>query len=217
MAILTWDDGAEHRYFSGIDKGTFYLRVSGTYPLGVAWNGLISVTETPEGGEPTDLWANNTEYARLLSKETFSGTIEAYTYPDEFIVCDGMVELDPGLYITQQDRAVFGMAFRERIGTEQGGDNIGHMYHLLYGLTVSPSEKSQTTVNDSPDTVTFSWDFTSVPVAVAGYKPTARVLIDGTKLQSVDLDWLEEQLFGTAVADPYLPDVATILSQFTIP
>lgn len=214
---MVWNDDTLKLYHSGIDRGALYIRnpASGNYDVGVPWNGLISVTETPEGAEETKLYANNTIYATLLSTEEFGGSIEAYTFPDEFMACDGGVETDPGVVLNQQNRAIFGMAYRQRIGSASGGDEIGYKYHLVYGCRAQPSEQSLSTVNDSPEAVTFSWDFTTTPAdAGASYKPTSLIIIDTTKVGPTFLAWLEDQLYGNSPTnDPLLPLPAVILAE----
>lgn len=216
MAELVWNDSTKKLYESGIDQGVLYVRLTdGTYPLGVAWNGLISVTETPEGAEPSDLYANNAKYATLMSAETFGGSLEAYTYPDEFAVCDGSVEPEVGVTIRQQTRTPFGFTYRTRIGSDAAGDELGHKIHILYGCRATPSEASFSTINESPEAITFSWDFTTTPVdsGVTDTNPTSVVVIDTTKVSAGFLSWLEDELYGTAVADPNLPLPDEIITQ----
>lgn len=215
MTVLTWDDGTKKLYESGLDRGVLFVRdASGDYPLGVPWNGLISVSETPEGAEPTDLWANNQKYATLLSTETFGGSIEAYTYPDEFAQCDGSEEPTAGVAVAQQGRKVFGLAYRTRIGSEAGGDQIGYKIHLVYGCRATPSEKSLNTINDSPEAVTFSWEFNTTP-AYAGdtLEPTSLLIVDTTRAPAPFVTWLEEQVFGAAATDANLPLPDAVLTQ----
>lgn len=214
---MVWNDDTKKLYHSGIDRGALYIRnpTTGDYDVGVPWNGLISVTESPEGAEQTKLYANNTIYATLLSLEEFNGSIEAYTFPDEFLACDGGVEVDPGLILGQQERAVFGMAYRQRIGSAAGGDEIGYKYHLVYGARAQPSEQSLTTVNESVEATTFSWDFETTPAdAGALYKPTSLIIIDTTKVGPTFLTWLENQLYGDSPTNnPLLPLPVDILAE----
>lgn len=213
MAILTWDDGTKKQYEMGLSNGVLYVRNNaGAYPLGVAWNGLISVSDAPSGAEPTHLYANNTKYATLLSVEELGGSIEAYTYPDEWNPCDGIVEAATGLQISQQSRSKFGLAYRTEVGTEAGGDRVSYKLHVVYGCLASPSEKSYNTINDTPEAQTFNWDFTSSPEAVAGHQPTAKIVLDSAALSAAALAAVEEALFGAAAADPYLPLPAELLT-----
>jgi len=209
MTALVWNVGTEKVYESGLDQGVLYVRdANGAYPLGVPWEGLTAVTESPGGAEPTDLWANNAKYATLTSVETLGGSIEAYTFPDEFMQCDGGVDLGTGVSVGQQPRKTFGLAYRTRVGTEAGGDMVGYKIHLVYGCKAAPSERAYNTVNDSPEAVAFSWDFTTTPVSVAGQSPTSMVVIDTTKADPAVVTWISEQLFGAeaVVANLPLPD-----------
>lgn len=209
MTALVWNVGTEKVYESGLDQGVLYVRdANGAYPLGVPWEGLTAVTESPGGAEPTDLWANNTKYATLTSTETLGGSIEAYTFPDEFMACDGTLDLDPGVTVGQQARKTFGLAYRTRVGNEAGGDMVGYKIHLVYGCKASPSERAYNSVNDSPEAVAFSWDFTTTPVSVSGQSPTSMVVIDTTKADPAIVTWINEQLFGAeaVVANLPLPD-----------
>lgn len=205
MAKLVWD-GAGKRFFeTGVDKGTLYVQnASGLYPLGVAWNGLTAVTESPSGAEATPVYADNKKYLNLVSSEEFGGTIEAYTYPDEFGVCDGTASPYDGVTIGQQGRSTFGFVFRTKIGNDVSQD-LGYKLHLVYGALASPSEKSHATVNESPEAETMSWEISTTKVDVAGYKPTAQIVIDSTKVDSVKLAALELVLFGDVGTDPRLP------------
>lgn len=205
MAVLLWDQVGERQYETGVDHGVLYVRdVDGTYPLGVAWNGLTTVTESPSGAEPTPLYADNIKYLNLLSVEEFAATIEAYTYPDEFAGCDGSAEPQVGVSVGQQSRDVFGLVYRTKIGTDVSAD-AGYKLHLIYGCLAAPSEKAYGTVNDTPDAISFSWDVSTTPVSVTGLKPTASLTIDSTKVDPADLTTLENQLFGTAGTNPELP------------
>lgn len=202
MPKLVWDAAGQHLYETGIDQGVLYLQDSnGTYPEGVAWNGLTAVTEKPSGAEATDLYADNIKYLTLRSAETFGATIEAYTYPDEFTQCDGSVEPVSGVKLGQQPRKTFGLCYRTVIGNDTELNDHGYKLHLIYGATASPSEKAYNTINDSPDAITFSWDISTVPVNVSNYKPTACIVIDSTKFSTTELkaklDALEAKLFGT--------------------
>lgn len=214
MAKLVWDAVGEHRFESGVDHGVLYVakdtveaNATSRYQNGVAWNGLTGVTNSPEGAEPTDLWADNIKYATLRSAETFGATIEAYTYPDEFMQCDGSAALATGFYIGQQSRKSFGFCYRTKIGTDTDVDNDNHyLLHIIYNCTASPSERSYETVNDSPDAITFSWEISSTPVEVTGHKPTSEITIDSTKIDSAKLTIITNKLFGTENSEPELPD-----------
>lgn len=215
MAKLVWDQIGEHIYETGTDHGVIYPTTDeGTYGTGVAWNGLTGVTESPDGADVTDLWADNIKYASIRAAETFGGTIEAYTYPDEFAECDGSPELVPGVSIGQQARKTFGFSYRTKVGNEIKFDEYGYKIHLVYGASVSPSEKAYETINDSPDAITFSWEFTTVPVEVVGFKPTALLTIDSTKVDATKLAAIEAILYGGESEEPRLPlpdEVANIL------
>lgn len=196
---LEWDKTGERQYETGVSRGVLYqIDQTGEYTPGVAWNGLTSVSEAPDGAEPNELWADNIKYAVLYSAETFGATIEAYTYPVEFEENDGSVELATGVHIGQQKRKPFGFCYRTEIGNDTATDSDdGYKLHLIYNATASPSDKDYETVNDSPDAITFSWEITTTPVNVTGYKPTATVVIDSTKADATKLAALEQILYGT--------------------
>jgi hypothetical protein len=218
MAALVWNVAAEKKFESGIDKGVLYVRDgAGDYPLGVAWEGLISFTEKPGGAEPTDLWANNSKYAQLISVETFEGTLEAYTYPDEFNACLGVVSHpdDVGMLIHQQARSAFGLVYRTYVGSEAAGQTAQYKLHLVYGLNAQPSEVARTTINDSPEAGTFSWELRSTPAGATGYEPVSMVTIDEELMLPADLATIEDELFGTGVIDPNLPDPDTLFALLT--
>lgn len=203
---LVWDQTGERYYETGVSKGVLYPQsTSGTYPLGVAWNGLTAVTESPSGAEPTALYADDIKYLNILSTEEFAATVEAYTYPDEFAKCDGSAELLPGVSIGQQKRNPFGLAYRTALGNDTDGNDHGYKLHIIYGALAAPSEKAFATVNDSPEAITFSWELSTTPVNVTGKKPTATVVIDSTKVDAAKLAALEKVLYGSEDADPRLP------------
>lgn len=206
MAALAWDTTGQRFFELGVDHGVLYPYDSTTssYPRGVAWNGLTSVNESPEGAEPNDMWADNMKYATIRSTETFGGTIEAYTYPDEFELCDGSATIATGVTIGQQNRSSFGLSYRTRIGNDVN-DELGYKLHLVYGATASPSEKSYETINDSPDAITFSWEFDTTPVAVSGHKPTSLITIDSTKADPTALASLLVILQGGENSEARLP------------
>lgn len=202
MSKLVWDATGERYYETGVSKGVLFVQnADGTYAHGVVWNGLTGVTESPDGAEPNDMYADNIKYASIRSAETFGGTIEAFTYPDEFAQCDGSYTITPGVYIGQQSRASFAFCYRTEVGndTKDAGDG-DYKLHIVYGATASPSEKSYETINDSPDAITFSWEITTTPVPVTGHKPTSLITIDKSKLDAdgkTALDSLEDLLYGT--------------------
>lgn len=212
---LVWDKTGEHYYETGVKNGVLYpMSASGTYPKGVAWNGLTAITESPSGAEATALYADDIKYLNLMSNEEFGATVEAYTYPDEFAECDGSASLAEGVYIGQQARKTFGLCYRTTLGNDSKGNDYGYKLHIIYGAMASPSEKAYSTINDSPDAVTFSWELTTTPVAVANFKPTASLTIDSTKVDPQKLASLEEILYGkdgtgedhsTGAVDPRLP------------
>lgn len=199
MAKLTWDDTGKRLYETGVDRGVLYTlgASSNTYDSGVAWNGLTGVTESPSGAEATDLYADNIKYLSMRSAETFGATIEAYTYPDEFAECDGSAELATGVVIGQQTRKTFGLCYRTVLGNDVNLNDHGYKLHLIYGCTASPSEKGYATINDSPEAITFSWEITTTPVNVTGFKPTACITIDSTKADAECLAALEDVLYGS--------------------
>ena len=207
MAKLVWDKTGERLYETGVKQGVLYvMNEQGTYPAGVAWNGLTNVTESPSGAEATPLYADDIKYMNLMSTEEFGGTIEAYTYPDEFAECDGSAALTEGVYIGQQPRKTFGFCYRTTLGNDVDNNNHGYKLHLVYGAVASPSEKAYATINDSPDAITFSWEFSTTPVNVTGFKPTANIVIDSTKVNAEKLAALEKILYGDETGDgPRLP------------
>lgn len=220
MPKLVWDADSTREYETGVSKGVYYQRdESGAYPKGVAWNGLTGFTESPSGAEPTDLYADNMKYLTMRSAEDLGGTVTAYTYPDEFMQSDGSAQVVAGMTIGQQSRKSFGMSYQTLKGNDIDGNDHGYKIHLLYGATASPSERAYSTVNDSPEAIEFSWEITTVPVAVTGFKPTSLVIIDSTEFKDdaakARLKALEDILYGTDDAEPRLPlpdEVKTILT-----
>ena len=196
MSKLVWDKTGERYYETGVKNGVLYIPTEGVYSKGVAWNGLTAVTESPSGAEATALYADDMKYLSLYSAEEFGATIEAYTYPDEFAQCDGSGELAKGVSIGQQTRKTFGLCYRTTIGNDTDGNDYGYKLHMIYGCMASPSEKAYATINDSPDAITFSWEVTTTPVSVAGFKPTASITIDSTKADPTKLAALEDILYG---------------------
>lgn len=206
MVKLAWDKVGERTYETGVDHGVLYEPdETGAYNSGVAWSGLVSVTESPSGAEPNPQYADNIKYLNLVSAEEFAATIEALTYPDEFQKYDGLAVPTPGVVIGQQRRGLFGLSFRSRLGNDLEGDGYGYKIHLVYGCQASPSEKAYNTVNDSPEAITFSWELATTPVAVTGLRPTSVVTIDSTEVDPTSLAALEDILYGTEGADPRLP------------
>lgn len=197
MSKIVWDQTGERLYETGVKNGVLYVQDSaGKYPKGVAWNGLTNVTESPSGAESTALYADDIKYLNLVSAEEFGGTIEAYMYPDEFAECDGSASIATGVYIGQQNRKTFGFCYRTTIGNDVNSNGHGYKLHLVYGALASPSEKAYETINDSPDAITFSWEFSTTPVNVEGFKPTASITIDSTKADPAKLAALEKILYG---------------------
>ena len=217
---IVWDASGKRLLETGVSNGVLYPMSAGVYGKGVAWNGLTTVTESPSGAELTDLFADNIKYASLRSAETFGGTIEAYTYPDEFAACDGSVAVSVGVYFGQQSRSPFGFCYKTKIASDTDPDGTAYKLHIVYGATASPSEKAYASVNDSPDGINFSWEFSTVPIAVTGYKPVSLIVIDSTKVNSAKLAALELILYGkdavvepaSAAVDPRLPLPSEIIT-----
>ena len=212
---LVWDQTGEKFYETGVKNGVLYVQhTDGTYPKGVAWNGLTAVTESPSGAEKTPLYADDTKYLNLMSAEEFGATIEAYTYPDEFAECDGSASLVAGVTVGQQTRSKFALAYKTTIGNDEAGNSLGYKLHIIYNCLAAPSEKSYATINDSPEAITFSWEVTTTPVNVTGKKPTASLVIDSTKANPEKLTALEKILFGSTEAAARLPlpdEIATLM------
>lgn len=203
---LTWDDAGKRLYETGVKQGVLYPQDdNGAYPKGVAWNGLTAVTESPEGAEPTPLYADDIKYLNLLSTEEFKATVEAYTYPDEFAECDGSGSLVEGVTIGQQDRKTFGLSYRTSLGNDVKGNEYGYKLHIVYGCLAAPSEKAYATVNDSPEAITFSWEVSTTPVNVTGFKPTASLVLDSVKLGAAKMKAIEDVLYGSSAAEARLP------------
>lgn len=216
MSRLTWDNTGERLFETGVKNGVLYpIQADGKYTKGVAWNGLISVTESPSGAEATALYADDIKYVNLLSNEEFGATIEAYTYPDEFAECDGSGTLAEGVLLGQQKRKVFGLCYRTTIGNDVDGNDHGYKLHLVYGCLAAPSEKAYSTINDNPDAITFSWEVTTTPVNVTGFKPTSQITIDSTKVAQDKMTAIEALLYGSEEKEPSLPlpdELAAVLS-----
>ena len=223
MSRIVWDKTGERYYETGVKMGVLYpVQEGGAYNKGVAWNGLTAVTESPSGAEATPLYADDIKYLNLISNEEFGCTIEAYTYPDEFAECDGSAALATGVMIGQQKRKTFGLSYRTTFGNDVDGTEHGYKLHLVYGCLAAPSQKAYATINDSPEAITFSWEVTTTPVSVKGFKPTSQITIDSTKVQPEKLTALEGILYGKdaasggEAADPRLPlpdEIATLFSE----
>ena len=216
MSKIVWDAVGEHTFETGVRNGVLYLKdAEGAYNTGVAWNGLTSVSESPEGAEATDLYADDIKYLTLMSAENFKATIEAYTYPVEFEECDGSASIAKGVVIGQQSRKPFGLCYRTAIGNDTDGNEHGYKLHIVYGCQASPSEKQYSTINDSPEAITFSWEVNTTPVNVTGKKPTATLIIDSTKADKAKLTALEAILYGADSTEPRLPlpdEIATLMT-----
>ena len=213
MSKLVWDQAGQRLYETGVKMGVLYVQdASGAYPKGVAWNGLTAVTESPSGAEATPLYADDIKYLNLMSAEEFGATIEAYTYPEEFAECDGSASIATGVYIGQQARKTFGMCYRTTVGNDIDNNDHGYKLHLIYGALAAPSEKGYSTINDSPEAITFSWEVTTTPVAVDGFKPTASVTIDSTKVDKSKMAALEAVLYGSESEEARLPLPAEIMT-----
>lgn len=215
MPKIEWDKSGEKLYESGVDHGVLYqIDENAKYGSGEPWNGLTTVTQSPSGAEANDSYADNIKYLTILSAEEFGGTIEAYTYPETFGQNDGTANLAKGVTVGQQSRKPFGMSYRTKIGNDTDGQDHGYKLHLQYGMLASPSEKSYTTINDSPEAITFSWEFTTTPVNVPDHKPTALITIDSTKADPTKLKALEDILYGTDDAEPRMPLPEEIIEIF---
>lgn len=217
MAKLNWDQTGDRLYETGVKQCVLYKQdATGTYPQGVAWNGITAVNESPSGAEPSPLYADDIKYLNLMSTEELGGTIEAYTYPDEFAECDGSAAIATGVYIGQQPRKTFGLCYRTVLGNDIASNDYGYKLHLVYGALAKPSEKAYATINDNPEAITFSWEFSTTPVSVEGFKPTANITIDSTKVDSEKLAALEAILYGSESEEPRLPlpsEVVTIIGE----
>lgn len=216
MTKLLWDQVGERVYETGVDHGVLYIPDnSGVYNNGVAWNGLTSVSENPSGAEANAQYADNIKYLNLISAEEFSATLEAFTYPEEFAEFDGLAVPTPGLVIGQQSRKVFGLSYRTKLGNDIEGEDYGYKIHLVYGCQASPSEKAYNTINDSPEAINFSWEISTTPVPVTGYKPTALIVIDSTVVDPDNLAALELLLYGDVGTDPQLPTPDDVIDALT--
>lgn len=218
MAKLKFDAIGEKRYETGVRNAVLYPKSdTGTYPLGVAWNGIISITDSPSGAEVTPLYADDIKYINLVSAEDYGATVEAYMYPDEFAVCDGTAEIAEGITIAQQPRKPFGLVYKTIVGNDVEKDAYGYKLHILYDALAAPSEKAYSTVNDQPEAITFSWELTTTPVAVTGFRPTAKLTIDSTKVDPEKMELLEAQLYGMDADDTSTPEVSAIVPHLLMP
>lgn len=216
MTRVVWDQVGERRFETGVDRGVLYLQNNvGDYISGFAWNGLTTVTESPTGADPQPQYADNIKYVVLYSYEDFGGTIEAFTYPDEFAQCDGTAQPQAGVSVGQQPRKPFGFSYRTLVGNDVEGLEHGYKLHLVWGAVASPSEKAYGTVNDSPEALAFSWDFTTTPIGVTGLKPTSYICVDSTRVDATALANLETILYGDTGVDPALPTPDYVLSLFS--
>lgn len=215
MPRLTWDQTGQKLYETGVEQAVLYPQAEdGSYPAGVAWNGLTGVTQSPSGAEPTPLYANNNKYLELMSNEEFGFTIKAYTYPDEFEACNGEAELAEGVVIGQQVRSAFGMSYKTILGNDIKNNDYGYKLHLIYGAKAKPSEKDYATINDNPEAMEMSWECSTTPVKVEGFKPTAHVCITSTKVDEGKLKSLEDMLYGTESEEAKLPSLAELVTLF---
>lgn len=217
MSKLVWDETGKRYYETGVKQGVLYPQgTNGAYTKGVAWSGITAVTENPSGAESNPLYADDIKYIDLRSAEEFGATIEAYTYPDEFAVCDGSAEIAPGVTIGQQTRKAFGLSYKTTLGNDTEFNDHGYKLHIIYNATASPSEKGYQTINDNPEAITFSWELTTTPIAVTGYKPTASLTIDSTKTTAAKMQAIEDVLYGTAQNEPRLPlpdEIITLMTE----
>lgn len=220
MTKLLWDQVGEKTYETGVSNGVLYLPNNvGVYDTGFAWNGLTTVTESPSGAESNKQYADNQVYVNLVSAEEFGGTIEAFTYPDEFAECDGSIVYE-GVYVGQQTRKTFGLSYKTLVGNDLLGTDYGYKIHLIYGALAAPSEKANATVNDSPEAITFSWEVSTTPIAVGTvggtfFKPTSTLVIPSNGVDADALAELEDLLYGTVGTDPSLPLPAAVLAMFS--
>lgn len=205
MSKLVWDETGKRTYETGVDHGVLYPQSEGKYPKGVAWNGLISVSENPSGAEDNPLYADNMKYLNIKSAEELSLSIECYTYPDEWEQCDGSADLIKGVSLGQQKRNSFGLSYRTKIGNDTEGEDHGYKIHMIYGCSASPSEKNYQTINDSPEAITFSYELNTTPVPVDGFKPVSSIIVDSTKIAPDILAALEKVLYGDEETEAHLP------------
>ena len=220
MVALAWHETGDKQYELGVDKGVFYPlnATTSAYDNAYAWNGLISVTESPSGAEVTKNYADNDVYMSLMSAEEFAATVEAYNYPDEFALVDGTAEPVPGLYVGQQPRKPFGLSYRTKVGNDSKGMDAGYKIHLIYNAMAAPSEKAYSTVNDSPEATTFSWELSTTPINAGDVlKSTAQLTINSLKVSAAKLKALEDILYGTATLEARLPLPTEVIGLLSAP
>lgn len=212
MSRLVWDEIGKKFYEAGVEKCVLYLLEDGQYKNGVAWNGITNVSENPSGGEPQPQYADNIKYINIMSREEFAATIEAFTYPDEFGVCDGSVEVATGITIGQQTRRPFGISYQTKIGNDVDQEEHGYKIHLIYNALAKPSQKQYQTINENPEANNFSWELSTTPISVKGHKPTASLVINSTKTDPEKLKELEDIIYGSDTLEPRMPDPDEIIS-----
>lgn len=218
MAKLTWDNTGERLYETGTSKGVLFVQNDlGNYEEGVAWNGLVSVKQNNDGAEPNDIYADNIKYLSLMSAENHKGSIDAYTYPEEFEECDGSATVNPGVYIGQQARRQFGLVYATIVGNDTQGNAYGEKMHFVYNAKVSPSERAYETVNDDPDAITFSWEYTTTPVDLSdvGLDPSAGITVSKTEVGAAKYKELQDLVYGSAEQEPRLPTIQEIITLTT--
>lgn len=216
MAKLTWDDAGKRIYETGVDHAVIYLadKVTGAYTEAEVWNGITAITESPSGAEATPVYADNIEYANMTSAEKFGATLEALTYPELFEQCDGSAVVSEGVTIGQQNRRRFGLSYRTLLGNDLQDTDFGYKLHLVYGAKAAPTEKARNTINESPETATFSWELSTTPIKVDGFKPTSHLTIDSTKVDAVKLADFEDLLYGDGTATATLPTPEEVIALF---
>lgn len=202
MPQIKWDEEGQHLYHTGVSKGVLYPfdTTTNRYGTGVPWNGLKTVTETPEGDEASDIYADNLKYLTLMSAPSFKFTIEAYTYPDEFAVCDGTAQLVKGVNLGQQPRTRFAFSYCTKVGNDTKGDAFGELLHIIYGASAAPSERAYNTVSDSPEAISFSWECSTIPIQVEGFQPVSVITIDSSKLETAKYKKICDKLYGVGGA-----------------
>lgn len=212
MSKIIFDNTGEKIYETGVDHCVLYVRDGNTYQTGVAWNGITAINESPSGAEATPIYADNIKYLNIVSGEDFGATIEAYTYPDEFTECDGSAEIIAGVKIGQQTRKPFALCYRTLVGNDVAGTGFGYKLHFIYNAQAAVSAKNYKTINESPEAMSFSWEISTTPEVVEGFKPTATVTVDSTKVDATKLKALEDKIYGTESSEPTMPTISEIVS-----